>query len=173
MSFNGIWTSQGGVYRCKATINVTGFEPLSQTANQIIQVRSKLSNLLLSLSTIHDNILLHGLIHAVPPPSVSILDPLALPYNGTVFTVTGAVELGQSVDTAVTVSGIWSNNGGVYQETTSLPLLSNLTFRPLTSNSSGLYTLTVSVRPSENSSYIIGNTGSTSYSLAVRRKLCS
>ena len=44
LSFNGIRTSQGGVYRCKATINVTGFEPLSQTANQIIQVRSKLSS---------------------------------------------------------------------------------------------------------------------------------
>ena len=45
LTFNGIHTSQGGVYGCRATINITGFHPLSQTANQTIQVQSKLSSL--------------------------------------------------------------------------------------------------------------------------------
>ena len=43
LTFNHIRTSQGGIYECRATINITGFDPLSQTANQTIQVQSKLS----------------------------------------------------------------------------------------------------------------------------------
>ena len=81
------------------------------------------------------------------------------------------VELDENVDTDVTVSGTWSNNGGVFQETTSPPYPTNLTFQPLATNSSDVYILTVSVRPSDNSPYIVGNNGSTSYSLVVRRKL--
>ena len=43
LTFNSIRTSQGGIYGCRATMNITGFDPLSQTANQTIQVQSKLS----------------------------------------------------------------------------------------------------------------------------------
>ena len=43
LTFSNICTSQGGIYECRATINITGFNPLSQTANQTIQVQSKLS----------------------------------------------------------------------------------------------------------------------------------
>ena len=109
-------------------------------------------------------------MHTVPPPSISVLDPPATPYNGTVFTITGIVQLDQNVDTAVTISGMWSNSGGVAQDSTSPPYPTSLTFHPLATNSSGMYTLTVSVRASDNSQYIVGNNGSVSYSVIVRRK---
>ena len=112
---------------------------------------------------------LHFFNFVVPPPSVSVLDPPAIPYNGTVFTITGVVLLDQHVDTDVTASGMWSGVGGS-QETISPPYPTSLTFQPLATNSSGEYTLTVSVRPSDDSPYIVGNSGSTSYNLVVRRK---
>ena len=107
----------------------------------------------------------------VPPPTISVSDSLT-PYNGTVFTLTGVVQLHQSVDTAVTVVGMWSSGDGS-QETiaTSPPYPINLTFRPLTSSSSGEYVLTVTVRPSDNSQFIVESNGSTTYNLMVQRKL--
>ena len=104
----------------------------------------------------------------VPPPTISVSDH-PTPYNGTNFTLTGVVELHQSVDTDISVSGVWSNGDGS-QETTSPPYPTNLTFRPLTSDSSGEYVLTVTVRPSENSLFIVGSNGSTTYNLVVQRK---
>ena len=86
------------------------------------------------------------------------------------FKITGVVQLDQNVDTAVTTSGMWSSSGGVLQDSTS-PYPTSLTFHPLATNSSGVYTLTVTIRPSDNSQYIVGNNGSTSYSVVVRRKL--
>ena len=91
------------------------------------------------------------------------------PYNGTVFTLTGVVELHQSVDTDITASGVWSSGG--LQETTFPPFPTSLTFQPLASDSSGEYILTVTVRPSDNSPFIVENNGSTAYNLMVQRKL--
>ena len=93
-----------------------------------------------------------------------------IPYNGTIFTLTGVVQLDQSVDTDITASGVWSTGDGP-QETTSPPYPTNITFQPLASNSSGEYTLTVTVRPSDNSQFIVGNSASTTYNLVVQRKL--
>ena len=92
------------------------------------------------------------------------------PYNGTIFTLTGVVHLDQSVDTDILVSGVWSSSDGS-QETKAPPYPTNLTFQPLTSDSSGEYTLTVSVRPLDNSPFIVGNNGSTTYNLEVQCKL--
>ena len=103
---------------------------------------------------------------------MSVLDPPATPYNGTNFTITGMIQLDQNVDTDITASGMWSSDDEP-QETTSPPYPTSLTFQPLATNSSGVYTLTVSVRPSDNSPYIVGNNGSTIYNLVVRRKFCS
>ena len=69
------------------------------------------------------------------------------------------------------VSGMWSGADDTSQETTSPPYLTNLTFQPLATNSSGEYTITVSVRPSDNSQFIVENSNSTSYTLTVRREL--
>ena len=43
LTLNQIRTSQGGIYVCRATITIEGIDPLSQTTNQTIQVRSRLS----------------------------------------------------------------------------------------------------------------------------------
>ena len=101
-------------------------------------------------------------VFLVPPPSISIVDH-STPYNGTNFTLTGVVVLEPSVDTDVISSGVWSRVGSP-QETMS-PL--NLTFQPLATNSSGDYTLTVTVQPSDDSMFIVRNNGSKSYSLTV------
>ena len=167
LTFSNIRTSQGGIYECRATINITGFNPLSQTANQTIQVQSKLSIFFL---VNYINCCIFWIV--VPPPSVSVLDPPATPYNGTNFTITGMIQLDQNVDTDITASGMWSSSDEP-QETISPPYPTSLTFQPLATNSSGVYTLTVSVRPSDNSPYMVGNNGSTIYNLVVRRKFCS
>lgn len=41
LTFNHVRTSQGGIYGCRATINISGFDVLSQTINETIQVQSK------------------------------------------------------------------------------------------------------------------------------------
>ena len=74
------------------------------------------------------------------------------------------------MDTDVTVSGTWSKDSGVFQETTSPPYQTSLTLQPLATNSSGVYILTIFVRPSDNSPYIVGNNESISYNLVVRRE---
>ena len=74
------------------------------------------------------------------------------------------------MDKNVIVSGTWSSDDAS-QETTSPPYLTNLTFQPLATNSSGEYTITVSVRPSDNSQFIVENSNSASYTLTVRREL--
>lgn len=79
------------------------------------------------------------------------------------------VELDENVDTAVTVSAVWSSNSRP-QETISPPYLTSLTFEPLTPNSSQEYTLSVTVRSSGSSAFIQSNTGSATYNLIVRRK---
>ena len=108
-------------------------------------------------------------ITAVPAPTVSIHNN-STPYNGTVFTLTGVVQLHQIVDTDITVLGVWSSGGSPLQ-TTSQPYQTNLTFQPLTSNSSGEYLLTVTVRHSDNSPFIIGSSGRATYNLVVQCKL--
>ena len=42
LTFNQIYTSQGGVYECIATVNISDFDSQSQTTNGTIYVRSKL-----------------------------------------------------------------------------------------------------------------------------------
>ena len=43
LTFNRIRTSQAGVYTCRATIDIQGINPWSQTADQTVSVQSKLS----------------------------------------------------------------------------------------------------------------------------------
>ena len=75
----------------------------------------------------------------------------------------------QNVDNAVIVSAIWLNGSNGW-EIISSPYLTNLTFQPLATNSSGMYVLTVSVRSSDNSPYIVENNRSVAYNLVVRCK---
>ena len=161
LSFEPLHTSHGGVYVCETSVNISGIAPQFQTANITVRVQSKWSMVMIESSKRY-------FVSTVPPLTISIHDH-PIPYNGTVFTLTGVVELDPSVDTGVTVSGVWSNGGGP-QETTSPPYTTNLTFQPLATDNSGEYTLTVTARPSDGSLFIVTNDGNFSYSLTVTRK---
>lgn len=102
-------------------------------------------------------------------PRVSVR-PHPTPYNGTNFNLTGVVRLDVHVDTVVTAMGVWSP-GDDSQESTLSPYPTDLTFEPLATNSSGEYTLTVTVSPSDNSQFILSSNGNTSYNLVVEREL--
>jgi hypothetical protein len=110
--------------------------------------------------------------YAVPPPVVSIPDPLTTPYNGTVFTLTGMVTFNHqsSVDTPVTISAIWTGGSGLAEATSQTDNYS-LTFQPIATNSSETFTLIVTVQSSDNSAFIVGSSGNDSYNLIVRCKL--
>ena len=54
--FNEIQTSQGGVYQCTATVNISGVDEQRQTANETVYVKSKLCRK-------HLKIGVHGPIH--------------------------------------------------------------------------------------------------------------
>ena len=101
---------------------------------------------------------------------VSIRDH-STPYNGTNFTLSGQIDLHPNEDTNVIVSGTWSSDNGPQEAVLSPPYLTNLTFQPLATNSSGEYTITASIRPSDNSLFVVGNNNSASYTLTVRREL--
>ena len=108
-------------------------------------------------------------LRTVTTPQVSIRDHVT-PYNGTNFTLTGVVQLSVYVDTPVTVLGVWST-GDNPQETTIPPYATDLPFQPLATDSSGDYTLTVTVRPSDNSEFILSRNGSVTYNVVVTREL--
>ena len=74
------------------------------------------------------------------------------------------------MDTGVTVTGTWSGDD-TPQETSVPPYRILLPFLPATTSSSGEYTLTISVRPTDNFPLIISNSDTATYNLAVKRKL--
>lgn len=104
----------------------------------------------------------------VPSPVVFIMEH-PIPYNGTVFTLNGVAQLDDSVDTNVMAVGIWSDSDNP-QVTTSPPFITSLEFQPLASGSSKEYTLNVTIRPTDNSSFIVANSISIVYNLIVQRK---
>ena len=83
------------------------------------------------------------------------------PYNGTVFNLTGAIQLDMNiVNTDITAIWVWALGEETLeiQNTTSLYQIASTTFRPLTTYSSGL---NVTVMSSDNSVYIAENSGYT------------
>ena len=92
---------------------------------------------------------------------------LTAPYNGTNFTLTSLIELSDSIDTDVTISGVWSPSS-YSQVSETPPYLTN--FQPLATNSSGNYTLTVTIQPTDDSDFIMPSNTSTTYHLVVMRK---
>ena len=79
------------------------------------------------------------------------------------------------VDTETTVMWTWSYNGGVLETratTSPSPHQITTTFRPLTTDSSGRYSLNVTVVSARSPEYIRENSdGGTLYDLIVERKL--
>ena len=94
------------------------------------------------------------------------------PYNGTVFNLTGLIQLDTNVvNTGVTVVWVWSLGGIVVETQTTTSLTITLTFEPLTTHSSGQYLLNLTVIPTENMNYVLqNNNSSTFYDLVVERK---
>ena len=92
------------------------------------------------------------------------------PYNGTVFNLTGVLQLDLNiVDTDVTVMWVWSLNGRELdtQTTSASPHEITISFNPLATNSSGLYSLNLTIMPN-NPLYVRGNNdSSTTYNLNV------
>ena len=108
--------------------------------------------------------------YTVPTPLISISHH-STPYSGTIFSLFGEVELHPSVDTDVTVMGVWYSEDGPHVdllETASPVYHTNLTFYPLTSSSSGEYTFAVTVQPSGDYLFIVEITNDTSFILEVR-----
>ena len=110
-------------------------------------------------------------ISTVSSPVLSIAQHL-IPYNGTIFTLSGVASLDLSVDTDVTAVGIWSvaDDDGSQQVSTFPPYQTDLEFQPLATDSSDEYILNVTFRPSDDSPFIVGNSGSIIYNLMVQRK---
>ena len=162
--FNPLRTSNGGIYTCEVRLNFTlvGVSDFTSNITQNIIVQSKSCHL--QSGTISHSITLF----VVPTPVVSIVEH-PIPYNGTVFTLSGIAQLNHSVDTNVTAVGIWTDNDSP-QVTTSPPYLTSLEFQPLTSDSSKEYTLNITLRPTDNSSFVTVSNASIIYSLIVQRK---
>ena len=79
----------------------------------------------------------------------------------------GRIQQNSNVDTDVTVSGTWS--GGTSSLVTTAQIM--LSLLPVTTDSSGEYTLAYTIRSSDNSPHIIEYSSQDGYNLAVARKL--
>ena len=108
-------------------------------------------------------------ISSVPHPAFSVL-PHPTAYNGTNLTITGRIDLDSNVNTPVTISGMWTGDT-VPQVISVPPYQIMLLLLPVATDSSGEYTVTYTIRSSDNSPRIIEYSGQDSYNLAVARKL--
>ena len=86
------------------------------------------------------------------------------------MTITGRIDLDSNVNTPVTISGMWTGDT-VPQVIIIPPYQIMLSLLPVATDSSGEYTVTYTIRSSDNSSHIIEYSGQDSYNLAVARKL--
>ena len=109
--------------------------------------------------------------HAVPTPEVVITGNSITPYNGTVFNLTGAIQMDMRI---VNITATWEWSFGetmlMYQETITPPHESIFKFQPLASNSSGNYILRVTLTPLDNFLFVIENSITVVYNLSVLRK---
>ena len=165
LTFNRMRTSQAGVYTCRATIDIQGINSLSRIASQTIQVRSKLHERFEIELQLRQLLL----ISAVPRPVFSVL-PHPTAYNGTNLTITGSIDLDSNVNTPVTFSGMWTGDT-VPQVITASPYQIMLSLLPVATDSSGEYTVTYTIRSSDNSPHIIEYNGIDNYNLVVVGKL--
>ena len=108
----------------------------------------------------------------VPHPDVSITGHLP-PYIGTIFNLTGTIQLGiEIVSTNITITWVWTRGEKTLEtHNTTRCYQSTITFQPLTTYSSGLYNLQVTLRSTTNSEYIVESHDSAFYRLTVQRKL--
>ena len=115
--------------------------------------------------------LLNGLVPA-PGVAVAAVQPVT-PYNGTAFSLMGTMQLDESViDVDVVATWEWSLRGRTlrHERTSSVLHPTVLTFQPLATNSSGEYSLNLTLAPLNRSDFILESRARTMYSLNVLRK---
>ena len=91
-------------------------------------------------------------------------------YNGTNLIITGSIDLDSNVNTPASLSGMWTGDT-VPQVITASPYSIMLSLLPVTTDSSGEYTVTYTIRSSDNSPHVIEYSGQDTYNLVVARKL--
>lgn len=118
----------------------------------------------------------HNIIpNAVPTPVMSVTGPdSVIPYNGTIYNLTGTIQLDMSIVNMdiIVATWVWTLAGetlGVF-ETVAPVYQSVLMFRPLATNSSGEYHLIVTLTSLNNTDYITESSASTTYYISVLRK---
>ena len=100
----------------------------------------------------------------VPAPFV-VIDKVGMPFNGSEYILSCIVTVDDSVNTDITISSQWLDNGDmdaaakdtVSNNTESVGDLEqrhSLTFSPLRSQDDGMYTCTTTINPEENNEFI-------------------
>ena len=97
-----------------------------------------------------------------------------IPYNGTIYNLTGTIQLDTSIVNVdiIIATWVWTLDGETLRsfEIVSPLYQSVLMFTPLATNSSGVYHLTVTLRSLNNTNYITESSASNTYNISVIRK---
>ena len=173
LSFSQLRLSDAGQYTCELMATVT----LVSSLQLNITLQGKQSafqfNCVITFKDKVISALLNGLVPA-PGVAVAAVQPVT-PYNGTAFSLMGTMQLDESViDIDVVATWEWSLSGRTlrHERTSSVLHPTVLTFQPLATNSSGEYSLNLTLAPLNRSDFIIESRVGTMYSLNVLRKYC-
>ena len=115
----------------------------------------------------------------VPPPTLSVLPPVAPVYAGSLLVLNCTIQLSSAVDTEVVVTSMWRKNGALLEDSsqrrmsdpirmnTSNQYQAQLTFNPLLLNGDdGLYMCEVAVESATDVNFILNSrSGSNNVSL--------
>ena len=107
---------------------------------------------------------LHISPNAVPAPSLAI-EEVGMPFNGSEYILSCIVTVDDRVDTGITISSQWLDNGGTDPATEdtvsnrtesegSLKQRHILMFTPLRSQDGGMYTCTTTISPKVENEFI-------------------
>ena len=146
-------TSHGGNYTCMVKISIPQLNiVLTANGSTTVTVESEFSA---QLKFYCDHIYL-----SVPAPSV-VIEPVGTPYNGSEYILSCIVTVDDSVNTEITISSQWmvtnstDNTISDGSETEELEHQHTLTFSPLRSEDSGVYTCNATITPNENMKFIV------------------
>ena len=109
-----------------------------------------------------------------------MIEPVGTPYNGSEYILSCTVTVDDSVDTNITISSQWmmspdtdttDNTISDSSETEELEHQHSLTFRPLRSGDSGVYTCTAAITPEEEGAeFILGSSANETEDVTVQSK---
>ena len=164
LSFSPLLTSHGGVYACNVIINITELNILLTSKGiTTVRVQSKMLDLHAGYYKLHYNRISVS-SNTVPAPSV-VIEEVGMPFNGSEYILSCIVTVDDSVDTDITISSQWLDNGGrdpATEATVSNRTESrgnreqqhNLMFTPLRNQDGGMYTCTTAISPAEKNEFI-------------------